>query len=104
MILLIIPSASLAQLIELAGGVVVNGSRVRQTRGTAASTLVVVASGEGVVKGRGLYPVVTSSWILDCISEHRYDTCIIHVLVITCITRVCYYYNDVINLCRLLDQ
>ena len=60
------PQGSLAQLIEMAGGVVVNNNTVPQLRDGRVVHVV-----EKTDEGRDLYPVVTSNWILDCISEYQ---------------------------------
>ena len=53
----------------MAGGVVVNTNTVPQLR--TGAILRVVDSEQKTNEGRGLYPVVTSNWILDCISEYQ---------------------------------
>lgn len=62
--------ACLGQLIQMAGGKVISVGGVTELRGRGA-TMRVVDNMELSNEGCGLYPTVTSGWILDCISHYR---------------------------------
>ena len=64
---------SLVQLIAMAGGVVVNSNSSRAVNKSGAKIVRVVDNDSLVDSGRGLYPVVISGWILDCISKYQCD-------------------------------
>ena len=56
----------------MAGGKVISRDKATELGdgGTVANTMCVVDN-ELSNEGCGLYPTVTSGWVLDCISEYR---------------------------------